>query len=173
MATSSGSRAHDLFRPPRCPLTGDQPRLDRGALTKTVHLPAVRFDKRLTGPCLKALRRLSAPRKHLRLRSSGPEDPDEKVLLLDPDLVSADDPASLGEQGLEFLRQHGLEGKFGHYPLAMGYEDWSSEEVLGSLLPQGVEVPTGFSRVGHIIHLNLRPEHLKYKHVIGRSVSQL
>lgn len=36
------------------------------------------------------------------------------------------------------------------------------------LLPADVEVPTSFETVGHIIHLNLRDEHLPYKHVIGQ-----
>lgn len=36
------------------------------------------------------------------------------------------------------------------------------------LLPPDTEVPTAFETVGHIAHLNLKEEHLPYKHVIGQ-----
>jgi hypothetical protein len=43
-----------------------------------------------------------------------------------------------------------------------------SQTCLQRLLPQGVEVPTSFEMVGHLVHLNLRDEQLPYKNVIGQ-----
>lgn len=43
----------------------------------------------------------------------------------------------------------------------------SAEEVLREALPEGVVVPQSFETAGHIAHLNLRDEHMPFKHVIG------
>ena len=47
--------------------------------------------------------------------------------------------------------------------LEIGYENLSADEILRSLLPTEVEVPTSYETIGHIAHLNLRPEHEPYK----------
>lgn len=49
----------------------------------------------------------------------------------------------------------------------VGYEHWSSESVLGHVLPPGTVIPTAYESVGHIAHVNLRPEHEPYKSVIA------
>ncbi|XP_038049817.1 tRNA (guanine(37)-N1)-methyltransferase-like isoform X2 [Patiria miniata] len=154
----------DMFLPPVLTLADEGGMLNRDLFVKTILLPAVRFNKKLTNTCLKALKPKAVAHKPLR---NSPSDPEEKVLLLNPEIVSSDNVISLGEAGITFLEEHNLESKFGDFPLELKYSDWTSDEVLRSLLPKGVEVPTGFSRIGHIAHLNLRPEQLKYKHVIG------
>jgi len=40
-------------------------------------------------------------------------------------------------------------------------------QLLESLLPEGMLVPTGFETVGHTAHLHLRDEHLPYKKLIA------
>jgi tRNA G37 N-methylase Trm5 len=42
--------------------------------------------------------------------------------------------------------------------------------TLQKLLPEGVEVPTSFESIGHIAHLNLRPEQLPHKALIGQVI---
>lgn len=44
------------------------------------------------------------------------------------------------------------------------------DHVLRELLPAEIEVPSSFETVGHIAHLNLRDQHLPYKHVIGQVI---
>eukprot|EP00455_Lapot_gusevi_P007806 TRINITY_DN13345_c0_g1_i1.p1 TRINITY_DN13345_c0_g1~~TRINITY_DN13345_c0_g1_i1.p1 ORF type:complete len:487 (-),score=117.51 TRINITY_DN13345_c0_g1_i1:132-1568(-) len=56
------------------------------------------------------------------------------------------------------------------YPLELNYEHLSAEEVLRQVLPSEVEVPTGYETAGHIAHLNLRPEHLPFKSIIGQVI---
>lgn len=48
------------------------------------------------------------------------------------------------------------------------YENWPCDEVLRAVLPENVEVPTSYSLIGHIVHLNLREEQLPYKSIIGQ-----
>jgi tRNA (guanine37-N1)-methyltransferase len=57
---------------------------------------------------------------------------------------------------------------FKEVEVKLSYINWPSHEVLYAILPEDVEVPTAFSQVGHIIHLNLRNEQLRYKNVIGQ-----
>jgi len=41
-------------------------------------------------------------------------------------------------------------------------------QVLETLLPEGMIIPSAFETVGHIAHLNLREEHLPYKRLIAK-----
>lgn len=41
-------------------------------------------------------------------------------------------------------------------------------QVLRSLIPAGIEVPTSFETIGHIAHLNLKDDQLPYKTLIGQ-----
>ncbi|KAI3809970.1 hypothetical protein L1987_19575 [Smallanthus sonchifolius] len=54
--------------------------------------------------------------------------------------------------------------------LTLFYSYWQMNEVLEGLLPKHMIVPSSFETVGHIIHLNLRDEHLPYKNLIAKVV---
>ncbi|KAJ8763607.1 hypothetical protein K2173_003079 [Erythroxylum novogranatense] len=54
--------------------------------------------------------------------------------------------------------------------LTLFYEYWQMNEVLETLLPKDMIVPSAFETVGHIAHLNLRDEHLPYKKLIAKVV---
>lgn len=49
----------------------------------------------------------------------------------------------------------------------LGYEHWSSDAVLAHVLPAGTVIPSAYESVGHIAHVNLRPEHEPYKAAIA------
>lgn len=53
------------------------------------------------------------------------------------------------------------------YDLILDYSYWNTDEVLRAVLPEGIDVPGSFETVGHIAHLNLRPEQAPFKHLIG------
>ncbi|KAK8469516.1 hypothetical protein PHAVU_005G087700 [Phaseolus vulgaris] len=54
--------------------------------------------------------------------------------------------------------------------LTLFYDYWQMTEVLETLLPAGMIIPSAFETVGHIAHLNLRDEHLPYKRLIAKVV---
>ncbi|TKY49033.1 tRNA (guanine(37)-N1)-methyltransferase 1 [Spatholobus suberectus] len=54
--------------------------------------------------------------------------------------------------------------------LTLFYDYWQMTEVLETLLPEGMIIPSAFETVGHIAHLNLRDEHLPYKRLIAKVV---
>ena len=57
------------------------------------------------------------------------------------------------------------------FMLKVSYENVPVDEVLRKILPaEIIEIPSSFEQVGHIAHLNLRDEVLKYKHLIGTYV---
>ena len=41
-------------------------------------------------------------------------------------------------------------------------------QILRQVLPAGMTIPSAFESVGHIAHLNLRNEHLPFRHVIAQ-----
>ncbi|KAB1215244.1 tRNA (guanine(37)-N1)-methyltransferase 1 [Morella rubra] len=54
--------------------------------------------------------------------------------------------------------------------LTLFYDYWQMNEILESLLPKGIIVPSAFETVGHIAHLNLKEEHIPYKKLIAKVV---
>ncbi|KAE8728228.1 tRNA (guanine(37)-N1)-methyltransferase 2 [Hibiscus syriacus] len=54
--------------------------------------------------------------------------------------------------------------------LTLFYDYWQMNEILETLLPEGMIIPSAFETVGHIAHLNLKDEHLPYKNVIAEVV---
>lgn len=85
-----------------------------------------------------------------------------KKLLLHPIIVKSwydlpDEVRNLGIAGCHLTWED----------LEIGYENWKAEEILKSVLPEKQEALTSFSRIGHILHVNLRDHLLPYKTLIG------
>ena len=57
-----------------------------------------------------------------------------------------------------------------YYPVKIGYENHTWQDILKSTLPKGVEVPGGFETVGDIAHMNLSDAQMPYKNVIGQAI---
>uniref|UniRef100_A0A336MG40 tRNA (guanine(37)-N1)-methyltransferase n=1 Tax=Culicoides sonorensis TaxID=179676 RepID=A0A336MG40_CULSO len=53
------------------------------------------------------------------------------------------------------------------FELELTYDNWRADELLKFILPEDKEGLSSFSRVGHIIHLNLKEHLLPYKKVIA------
>ncbi|KAJ1563156.1 tRNA (guanine(37)-N1)-methyltransferase, partial [Cladochytrium tenue] len=54
------------------------------------------------------------------------------------------------------------------YPLKLDYDYWSTDQILRSILPDDVEVPSSFDL--YTAHLNLRNEYQPYKHIVGQVI---
>ncbi|XP_019885564.1 FAD synthase isoform X2 [Camponotus floridanus] len=57
---------------------------------------------------------------------------------------------------------------FDFMSITMKYDNWRRDEILKSILPEDIQVPTAYTLVGHIAQLNLRDVHLPYKTIIGQ-----
>ena len=51
---------------------------------------------------------------------------------------------------------------------SIGYYDWSKEDIFKAVLPEGDHTVSGFSQVGHIVHINLKESLYPYKKFIGQ-----
>lgn len=52
--------------------------------------------------------------------------------------------------------------------ITLGYDNWKADELIRAIIPENIEPATSFSRIGHIIHLNLKEELLPYKAAISQ-----
>lgn len=95
---------------------------------------------------------------------------DFRLVLLDPHKVTS--TASFNEDEAEALRSFDVPEELQNYELQLTYHHLKTEEVLEAVLPQGQDVTSAFSRVGHIAHMNLREHQLPYKNLIGERKRQ-
>uniref|UniRef100_A0A0K8SZL3 SAM-dependent methyltransferase TRM5/TYW2-type domain-containing protein n=1 Tax=Lygus hesperus TaxID=30085 RepID=A0A0K8SZL3_LYGHE len=89
-----------------------------------------------------------------------------RVAYLDPTKVTN------GFQDLDLKARNtllclGLPGDTSVRKLTIGYNNFKADEILRAVIPKELDSVSGYSIIGHIIHLNLRPELEEYKSVIG------
>ena len=164
MAQASISVA-SLFMPSSGRLL-DSKTIDKDSFKKKVTFPAIKVETKLVNKCCKAFKQSLIHRKKFPPVRDDASSESSKYLLLNPEKVKDFD--SLSEQERTFLDECGAEKKLHEFETELGYENWNTDEVLRTILPNGMEVPTSFSTIGHIAHVNLREEQLPYKHVIGK-----
>lgn len=175
--------ADDMWRPPVNRLMRS---LDRSFFQKTIELKAARiFDNKNISKVRSALERSKDALFQERL-ASVQSDPDverarqgKKCIMLRPEVRSA-------QTGVSESQLNGANSPWPHsstvtelvdqalisvipYQLRLEYSFWTYHDIISAILPeddQG-EIPSGFSQVGHVAHLNLRDEYLKYKNLIA------
>ncbi|XP_076605513.1 tRNA (guanine(37)-N(1))-methyltransferase [Chaetodon auriga] len=156
-----------LYRPP--PEVRGMTSLDREAFTQTITVPALRVPTGVLNKVVKSLRKSAIQRPGVpRVVQAKEESSDFRLFLLDPHKVTS--PSCFSEAEAEALRSFGVAEELQRYELQLTYHNLKSEEVLEAVLPQGQDVTSGFSRVGHIAHMNLREHQLPYKNLIGQVI---
>lgn len=140
--------------------------LDKEAFTQTISVPALRVPTGVLNKVVKSLRKATIQRPGVpRVVQDKEESSDFRLVLLDPHRVSS--LSSFSEAEAEALRSFSVAEELQYYELRLTYHNLKSDEVLEAVLPQGQDVTSGFSRVGHIAHMNLRDHQLPYKNLIG------
>ncbi|XP_015745012.2 tRNA (guanine(37)-N1)-methyltransferase isoform X1 [Python bivittatus] len=142
--------------------------LDKAAFKNDVVIPALMVNKDITNNLLKSLKGVLLQRPGLKRVVEDPDDENRKYILLDPHKISAD--GSLGESEQQILKSFNINPEIVKYNMELTYDNFRTEEILKAVLPEGQEVTTAFSRIGHIAHLNLRSHQLPYKHLIGQVI---
>ncbi|NXG47911.1 TRM5 methyltransferase, partial [Psilopogon haemacephalus] len=155
----------ELYSPP--PEVRGMTLLNREAFKRTVVVPVLKVKKEIVSVLLKSLKHMVLQRPGLKRVVEDPEDEDNRLLILDPHKIPE---FSLGEPEQEVLKQLSVCSEVSKYNLELTYENFKSEEILRAVLPEGQEVTSGFSRVGHIAHLNLRDHQLPYRYLIGQVI---
>ncbi|KAK4560819.1 tRNA(m(1)G37)methyltransferase [Recurvomyces mirabilis] len=174
--------ADDMFR---APIHRGMRTLDRNAFRKTVPLKAARiFDNKNIFKVRSELERSKDALQQDRMGSVHPDpDPElakigKKCILLRPEMRSANATSITQANGQSESWPHSpmLDGLVTQelisvipFDLQLEYSYWTYHDIISSILSEDEqgEIPSGFSQVGHVAHLNLRDEYLKYKSLIA------
>uniref|UniRef100_H0XEM0 tRNA (guanine(37)-N1)-methyltransferase n=2 Tax=Otolemur garnettii TaxID=30611 RepID=H0XEM0_OTOGA len=160
----TNERDSELFSPPSD--VRGMTELDRTAFKKTVTIPVLKVKKEIVNKLMRSLKRVALQRPGIKRVIEDPEDEESRLIMLDPCKMFTHDPFEKAE--LSILTQLNVIPQISEYNLELTYENFKSEEILKAVLPEGQDVTSGFSRVGHIAHLNLREHQLPFKHLIGQ-----
>ncbi|RZC27640.1 tRNA (guanine(37)-N1)-methyltransferase [Asbolus verrucosus] len=133
------------------------------------------FEKTITVPCLvvkgvKISTVIPIVKKYLlKLENFKPVktiNEQEAEIFFNPELVnnwndlSVEDQKSLQE--LSFNENNLVDRSH-----TLTYENYNVESILRAILPKNVEGSSSFTKIGHIVHLNLREHLIPYKDIIG------
>lgn len=84
-------------------------------------------------------------------------------IYLNPDIVQ-----EYSQLPIDQLKNAGLSSAaFRFEDITLNYDNWKADELIKAIIPEGIEAQTSFSRIGHIIHLNLKDELLPFKTAIS------
>lgn len=137
--------------------------LDKDLFTKEIIVPALSLENQtiINGimPLIKS--------KLLRMANLKAvfDNEKERVVLLYPLAVTKWEDLPTSELEAKGVTSDNFKPEF---DLTLTYANWRAEECLKFILPEDQEGMTSFSRIGHIIHLNLKEHLLPYKKVIAQ-----
>uniref|UniRef100_A0A4W3GUF6 tRNA (guanine(37)-N1)-methyltransferase n=1 Tax=Callorhinchus milii TaxID=7868 RepID=A0A4W3GUF6_CALMI len=141
--------------------------LNKNSFRKKLTLPALKVKTDEINKVMKSLKNVALKRPGLK-RVVDLGDEAYKLILLDPFKISSSDSFDASQKMI--LKNYNIDAQIHRYDLTMTYENFKSEEILKAVLPEGQDVTSGFSRVGHIVHMNLRDHQLPYKYLIGQVI---
>ncbi|XP_063698412.1 tRNA (guanine(37)-N1)-methyltransferase [Culicoides brevitarsis] len=150
----------DILQPPHC-IRG-MTELQKDLFTKDIKVPVLVLENQSTingvMPLIKSKLLKMANMKAVL------DHQDKKVVLLHPESVkSFEDLPTTQLESKGVNSEHFIQ----NFDLKISYANWSANELLKQILPEDKEGMTSFSRIGHIIHLNLKEHLLPYKKIIA------
>lgn len=155
-----------LYQPPSA--VRGMTTLDKETFTRTITVPALRVPTKVLNKVIKSLKKATIQRPGVQRVLADTEDSVAfRLVLLDPHRISS--KSSFSESEAEALRSFSVNEELQYQDLKLTYDNLKTEEVLEAVLPEGQDVTSAFSRVGHIAHMNLRDHQLPYKNLIGET----
>lgn len=135
--------------------------LDRDAFTTIVNVPTLKLHNSVVSKIMHILKKYL-----LKMCNFKPIQKTNKgiIIYLNPNIVTKFEDITENDRKL-------LMDQYEHFDfmnITIKYDNWRREEILKSILPEDIQVPTAYTLVGHIIQLNLRDVHLPYKTIIGQ-----
>ncbi|KAF8770258.1 tRNA (guanine(37)-N1)-methyltransferase like protein [Argiope bruennichi] len=134
--------------------------LNRDAFSKDINVPYILVPVEKIKEALKFLKPCFLKMPNLQPVQ---DDGENKKILLHPDLF--DEKLLYLQKGLSKLNLNGILWT----SITLNYENWTADHILKAVLP--LDSPgnvSSFSTVGHIIHINLKPDLMDFKHLIGQ-----
>lgn len=145
--------------------------LDRKLFLRTISIPSLKVPSQYIGALTKTLKvsllKMQKVKPVADLAKDDPQNKSHKLFLLNPVKFQSGDDFSM--EDLKRLAEFDVDVKnLTYVDLEVGYENWNCAEILRAVLPEDVEGVSSYSIIGHIAHLNLKPEVMDYKHLIGK-----
>ncbi|XP_005112348.1 tRNA (guanine(37)-N1)-methyltransferase [Aplysia californica] len=143
--------------------------LSREAFTKKVKIPCLKIAKKKLAPTEKFWKPLQLRCRGIKpiaaLGDSDPLSSTHSLLLLDPEKVAA---KPLSEEAIGALDLEN--GELKDFEIEFSYENWSVPDIMRAVLPSDADNVSSFTQIGHIAHLNLKPESSPFKSLIGQVI---
>lgn len=145
-------------------------KVDRSLFTKLVRIPCLRVSEASVNSALKHLKPFLLKMDNLKPvqddSNGSTEDGVTKVILLNPQLTNSFE--TFQPHIRNCLNSCGVSEKdFEWIDKTLTYENWKHDQILDSVLPENDTKSSSYSRIGHIVHLNLRDHLLDYRFLIG------
>nr|CAI5832585.1 unnamed protein product [Callosobruchus analis] len=138
--------------------------LDRKLFDKTLEVPVITLRDTKVSSVLPVLKKYLL--KVEKLKPIQHVNTEEILIYLNP--MTVERWESIPEDVKEKLySEHIKDEYFKKIPYTFKYENFTAEEILRAVLPSDKEGLSSFTKVGHIVHLNLREHLLPYKHLIA------
>lgn len=141
--------------------------LDREKFSKEVNVPSVEIPSQNIGKSMHVFKKYLLKMEKLKPVVEVDGTVERKKLLLDPLLFETLEKLS-EEQQTKLSELDVNNDNFSRTCLHLQYENFRIDDIFKAVLPEGKEGCTSYSRIGHIIHLNLRDHLLPYKNLIGQ-----
>lgn len=139
--------------------------LDRESFGVDVQCWALKVEAENSSAAMESLRSHIMRENRIKPVIKNVDDPSGITRLL---LLKASPDGKAPREAEEYAAVHGLE--LSRHSVRVGYDALNAVAVLGSLLPQHLDVPSSFEMVGHIAHVNLKDQLLPYKGLIGQVI---
>ncbi|XP_060074350.1 tRNA (guanine(37)-N1)-methyltransferase-like [Ylistrum balloti] len=90
-----------------------------------------------------------------------------KTIVFHPDKVTCFD--DLGDDFKKHLIEADIDlSQWFEDEVELNFDSWKAKDILQAIIPQELGIVSGYSLIGHIIHLNLKEELLEFKYIIGQ-----
>ncbi|KAG8222447.1 hypothetical protein J437_LFUL002182 [Ladona fulva] len=154
---------------------------DRSLFSKTVIIPWLAIPVNLMVKCLKRyflklenlkpMQDLTEADEEILKEITMPSDNEEKRLFkkvyLNPAIVENYGDIDANDRAV--LEKLGVTSKnFNRGTVALTYDNWRADELIKAVLPVEKGNLTSYSKIGHIVHVNLKEHLLDYKAIIGK-----
>lgn len=135
--------------------------LDRAAFTTTVEIPCLKLSSVPNNKIMPVLKKYLLKQRHWKPVQKVD---DNTIIYLDPAKIEKFD--DIDEADRKIISTFTTE--LVKTTLTLNYENWQPDQIFKAVLPQELESPTSYTKVGHILHLNLRDNQLPYKTLIAQ-----
>ncbi|KAG8187802.1 hypothetical protein JTE90_025840 [Oedothorax gibbosus] len=134
--------------------------LDRDTFKKDIEVPSVKIPVEDIKEAIKVLKPCFLKMPNFQpVQSEG----EQKRVILNPDLFDEKLPY------LQTILQRFKLNSVTWTKMSLTYDNWTSDNIFKAVLPpDSTGNVSSFSIVGHIIHVNLKPDLMEYKHLIGQ-----